>query len=208
MEISSMTEYQKNTLALHELDKDPIRQFSLWFAEAKKVCAEPEAMCLATASLSGIPSSRIVLLKGWDANGFLFFTNEGSRKGADLAQNPVAAVTFYWRELERQVNGQGSVERISEEESDLYFATRPRLSQIGAWASKQDAMLSSRDELIDQVAYYRNKFEGGPVPRPRYWRGYRINPSRLEFWQGRESRLHDRFVYVLNNAWALSRLSP
>lgn len=203
-----MKEYQKHTLSEEDLNPDPFRQFADWFEDAKRVEIDPGAMALATASLSGIPSCRMVLLKGWDERGFLFFTNSTSRKGRELAENPVASVTFYWKELERQVIGEGKVSKITSEESDLYFATRLRQSQAGAWASHQDEVLSSREALIQRLLKEEEKYKGIEIPRPPHWEGYRIAPYRLEFWQGRENRLHDRFVYLLKGKWQISRLNP
>jgi pyridoxamine 5'-phosphate oxidase len=203
-----MKEYQKHTLSLDDLNPDPFQQFAGWFEEAKKIEIDPGAMALATASLSGLPSCRMVLLKGWDERGFLFFTNSTSRKGREIAENPLASVTFYWKELERQVIGEGKVSKITSEESDLYFATRLRQSQLGAWASRQDAVLSSREELTQRLLGEEEKYKGMEIPRPPHWEGYRIAPYRLEFWQGRENRLHDRFVYRFNGQWQINRLSP
>ena len=203
-----MKEYQKNTLSLNELNVDPFQQFASWYEEAKKVEVDPGAMALATASLEGIPSCRMVLLKGHDKRGFLFFTNSNSRKGIEIAANPIASMTFYWKELERQVIIEGKVSKVSKEESDLYFATRHRQSQIGAHASRQDEVLSSREELESRVKRIEEKYKGIEVPRPPYWEGYLVSPYRLEFWQGRNNRLHDRFVYLLNERWELNRLNP
>lgn len=203
-----MKEYQKHTLSFDDLNPDPFKQFNDWFEEAKKVEIDPGAMALATASLSAVPSCRMVLLKGWDERGFLFFTNSNSRKGREIAENPVASVTFYWKELERQVIGEGKVSKVTAEEADLYFATRLRASQTGAWASHQDEVLSSREELRERFNREEEKYKGMQIPRPPYWEGYRIAPHRLEFWQGRENRLHDRFVYLLKTDWQISRLNP
>lgn len=203
-----MKEYQKHTLSLDDLNPDPFQQFADWFEEAKNLEIDPGAMALATASLSGIPSCRMVLLKGWDERGFLFFTNSTSRKGREIAENPVASVTFYWKELERQVIGEGVVTKVTSEEADLYFATRIRQSQLGAWASHQDEVLSSREELEERLKEEEVIYRGIEVPRPSHWEGYRIAPYRLEFWQGRENRLHDRFVYLLHGQWQIQRLNP
>lgn len=188
---------------------DPFKQFSLWYGEAKKACDEPEAMALATATKEGVPSCRMVLLKGCDSRGFLFFTNSESRKGKELAENPEAALSFYWRELDRQVTTAGSIIKITSEESDSYFETRPRLSQLGAWASHQDEVIASRDELLERLKLFTEKFEGKPVLRPPYWNGYRLVPKRIEFWQGMEGRLHDRFLYEReDDRWMTKQLSP
>lgn len=203
-----MKEYQKHTLSLDGLDPDPFKQFASWFEDAKNKEIDPGAMALATASSYGVPSCRMVLLKGWDERGFLFFTNSNSRKGREIAENPLASITFYWKELERQVIAEGKVSKVTDKESDLYFASRLRQSQLGAWASDQDQVLSSREELIERLRHEEEKYRGIEIPRPPYWEGYRIAPSRLEFWQGRENRLHDRFVYLLKGTWQIERLSP
>lgn len=203
-----MKEYQKHTLSLDALDPDPFKQFATWFEDAKNKEIDPGAMALATASSYGVPSCRMVLLKGWDERGFLFFTNSNSRKGREIAENPLASITFYWKELERQVIAEGKVSKVTDKESDLYFASRLRQSQLGAWASDQDQVLSSREELIERLRHEEEKYRGIEIPRPPYWEGYRIAPSRLEFWQGRENRLHDRFVYLLKGTWQIERLSP
>ncbi len=203
-----MKEYRKYTLSLDDLDPDPFRQFTAWFEDARKFDPEPNAMALATSTLSGVPSSRMVLLKGFDERGFLFFTNSTSRKGQEISENPLASLTFYWKELERQIIAEGSVTKISAEESDQYFATRSRQSQSGAWASQQDASLSSRDKLIERVNRVEEKYKGVDIPRPPHWEGYRMAPIRFEFWQGRENRLHDRFAYQLTTHWHITRLNP
>jgi pyridoxamine 5'-phosphate oxidase len=204
-----MSDYTKHTLAYEDLDPNPFLQFAKWWQEAKEKEEEPEAMALATANLKGVPSSRMVLLKGHDERGFIFFTNSHSRKGQDLKENPIASITFYWGELERQVIASGNVVKIPPSESNAYFESRARASQLGAWASNQDAVLTSREELMNRYNDIEKKYEGQKVPRPPYWEGYRLQPDRIEFWQGRESRLHDRFVYLLKgSAWTIQRLSP
>ncbi|WP_437954564.1 pyridoxamine 5'-phosphate oxidase [Sorangium sp. So ce119] len=167
------------------------------------------AMTLATADASGRPSARMVLLKGIDDRGFVFFTNHGSRKAMDLEANPFAALCIHWSRAAEQIRVEGRVERISDAESDAYFATRPRGSQIGAWASRQSAPLPSRERLIERVREIEGRFEGQPVPRPAFWGGYRVVPERIELWRGQESRLHDRLVYLRDGGgWRVERLYP
>ncbi|WP_437302771.1 pyridoxamine 5'-phosphate oxidase [Sorangium sp. So ce388] len=167
------------------------------------------AMTLATADASGRPSARMVLLKGIDDRGFVFFTNHGSRKAVELEANPFAALCIHWAKAAEQIRVEGRVERVTEAESDAYFATRPRGSQIGAWASRQSAPLPSRERLIERVREIEARFEGGPVPRPEFWGGYRVVPERIEFWRGQESRLHDRVVYHRDgDGWRVERLYP
>ncbi|WP_437284483.1 pyridoxamine 5'-phosphate oxidase [Sorangium sp. So ce406] len=167
------------------------------------------AMTLATADASGRPSARMVLLKGIDDRGFVFFTNHGSRKAMDLEANPFAALCIHWARAAEQIRVEGRVERISDAESDAYFATRPRGSQIGAWASRQSAPLPSRERLIERVREIEARFEGQPVPRPAFWGGYRVVPERIEVWRGQESRLHDRLVYLRDGGgWRVERLYP
>ena len=203
-------EYRLKSLDIVNLNPDPFLQFHLWFNEAKHVqVIEPNALTLATASAEGRPSSRMILLKGMDAKGFLFFTNYQSRKGRDLSVNPFGCMTFYWAELERQVILDGSVEKISQNESEAYYASRPRSSQLGSWASHQDQTIESREELEAAYKNYEQEFEGKPVPKPPYWGGYRLLPVRFEFWQGRQNRLHDRFRYLLTDGtWKIERLAP
>jgi pyridoxamine 5'-phosphate oxidase len=192
-------------------DPDPIRQFGAWYRDAEATSMrEPNAMTLATASREGRPSARIVLLKGFDAQGFVFFTNYESRKGEELDQNPLAALVFHWRELTRQVRVEGRAGRISVEESDAYFQTRPRGSQLGAWASAQSQAIEGREALEQRFKDLAATHEGRPIPRPPFWGGFRLTPDAIEFWQGRLDRLHDRFRYVLaeDGLWTRKRLSP
>ncbi|MBL8188288.1 MAG: pyridoxamine 5'-phosphate oxidase [Acidobacteria bacterium] len=188
---------------------DPFDQFKLWFEEAMRAeQPDVEAMTLSTIS-DGRISARIVLLKGFDARGFVFFTNYQSRKSRDLAAHPMAALTFYWHTLNRQVRIEGAVKKVSRQESEDYFRTRPRGSQIGAWASPQSDELTSREILEQSVADIEARFGDGEIPCPPFWGGWRLHPVQIEFWQGRESRLHDRIVYQKeNDAWRIIRLAP
>lgn len=203
-------DYALATLEERDVDPDPIRQFERWFADAAAArVPEPNAMTLSTATRDGVPSARIVLLKGVDANGFAFYTDYRSRKGAELAENPLAALTFLWKEIERQVRITGSVSRVSVEESEAYFRTRPPGSRLGAWASHQSAVLASREELEARVQDVAGRFPDGDVPLPPHWGGFRVTPDEIEFWQGRPSRLHDRLLYRgAESGWEISRLSP
>ncbi|MGN6725384.1 MAG: pyridoxamine 5'-phosphate oxidase [Tepidisphaeraceae bacterium] len=206
-------DYRKGTLDHSAVDADAIRQFERWLKEAEDArVPEPNAMTVATATASGIPSARILLLKGVDARGFVFFTNYESRKGRELSENPRAALVFFWEPLERQVRVEGTVERVSREESRRYFDVRPRASRIGAWASRQSTVVPSRESLeqreIELDQQFREQF-GESVPLPDFWGGYRVLPSVIEFWQGRPSRLHDRLRYTRQgDRWAIERLSP
>jgi pyridoxamine 5'-phosphate oxidase len=191
-----------------DLDPDPLRQFERWFAEARELPL-PEATALATATSDGRPSARMVLLKGADEDGFTFFTGYESRKADELAENPQAALLFYWHAFGRQVRVEGAVARVAPEESDAYFRTRPRLAQLAAWASAQSRPLAGRDELEGRFAQLEAEFEGRDVPRPPHWGGYRLVPEAYEFWQHRENRLHDRFRYTrARENWTVERLGP
>jgi pyridoxamine 5'-phosphate oxidase len=203
------TDYKKGALDEEHADPDPIRQFSRWWDEAvRSDLPEVNAMVLATADARGRPSARAVLLKGFDSNGFVFYTNYGSRKGRELADNPVAALLFFWAELERQVRIEGPVERVAEAESDDYYHSRPLASRIGAWASPQSEPISSKAWLLARAAEMGLK-HGLDPQRPPHWGGYRVRPSSIEFWQGRPSRLHDRLLYSHESGvWKRSRLAP
>lgn len=205
-------QYTQGCLDETSVDRDPLRQFRSWLEQALSAgLREPNAMTLATATPDGIPSARIVLLRGFDERGFVFYTNYSSRKGSELAANPRAALVFYWAELERQVRIEGSIERVTAEESDAYFRTRPRGHQLGAWVSEQSRVIAGRDELERELSEIEIRFSGQEVPRPLHWGGYRVLPSVIEFWQGRPNRLHDRLRYrrlAESDGWALERLAP
>lgn len=204
------TDYSKASLSPEEAAANPLEQFRQWFQEAQKAKAqEVNAMNLSTVGADGRPSSRIVLLKDLSDQGFVFFTNYNSRKGQQLEANPYAALTFFWPELERQVRIEGRLRKVSAEISDEYFSSRPRASQIGAWASPQSQEISSREILETKEKELEAKFAGQPVQRPAHWGGYELLPDHIEFWQGRPSRLHDRLLYEKNDSgWISKRLAP
>ncbi len=189
---------------------DPIALFGRWFADAKRSGTRlPDAMTLATCTTNGLPSARMMLLKGFDARGFVFYTNYESRKGEELSQNPHAALVFHWPALERQVRVEGTVEKIPTEESATYFRTRPRGSRFGAWASAQSSVLDSRADLEARFREYKRKYRDGNVPLPPLWGGFRLDPHRIEFWQGRLDRLHDRLCFTRDApGWNVTRLYP
>lgn len=202
-----MTEAQDFTAS-----DDPLSLFRLWLAEAEKAePVDPDAMAVATVDGSGLPNVRMILMKGADERGFVFYTNCGSAKGLELEGNPKAALLFYWKSLGRQIRIRGPIEPATDAEADAYFATRHRESRIGAWASEQSRPLESRAALEDTVARYTKEFEGGDVKRPAYWRGYRVCPVEIEFWQNGAFRLHDRIVFRRESPdrpWAKTRLNP
>ena len=204
------SEYTRQRLDETHTLAAPIPQFRRWFQEALDArVPEPNAMTLATATLDGVPSARIVLLKGVEDEGFVFFTNYESRKGQELAANPHAALVFFWQPLERQVRIQGTVERIAPEASEAYFQSRPRGSRLGAWASPQSRVLPDRAALEARAREVEAEYGEAEVPRPPFWGGYRVRPVEVEFWQGRPSRLHDRIVYrQAGDGWQRVRLAP
>jgi pyridoxamine 5'-phosphate oxidase len=205
------TEYSKAILEAQSVHHDPIQQFVSWFNDAQVAqVKEPNAMTLSTVNASGRPTARIVLLKGIENNRFVFYTNYQSRKGRDLDENPSCALTFFWPDLERQVRIEGVVSRVDQAISEAYFQSRPRNAQLGAWASPQSAPIESREILEQRVKQLEEKFKGQEVlPKPQQWGGYAVEPVLIEFWQGRENRLHDRLLYSREeNVWKINRLAP
>jgi pyridoxamine 5'-phosphate oxidase len=203
-------EYARARLDEKDVSHDPMVEFARWFADAQAVqVEEPNAMVLATATNDGAPSARVVLLKGFDQLGFVFFTDYRSRKGSELEHNPRAALVLHWSELERQVRITGAVERTSAEDSEAYFRSRPLGSRLGAWVSHQSVVIPSRAVLEQGLGEVKRRFGDGDVPLPPHWGGYRVKPETIEFWQGRENRLHDRIRYVRGSAgWRIERLAP
>ena len=215
-------DYKLASLEEADVAANPIDQFTRWWNEAvASQIDEVNAMTLATANAAGVPAARIVLLKGYNPNGFIFFTNYESDKGKNLAQNPHAALVFFWKELERQIRIEGTVEKVSAEESDRYFNSRPASSRIGAWASPQSAVIENRMVIEQNVERYSSIFANDSIERPDHWGGYIVNPTSIEFWQGRSSRLQDRIKYTLENSaynaatdtrtdlnWKIERLAP
>ena len=204
-------DYRLRSLSENEVDANPFRQFDTWWQEAiNSDIEEVNAMTLATASADGIPSARIVLLKSYDTSGFIFFSNYNSYKGRHMDENPRACLVFFWKELERQVRITGLVEKVSAAESDEYYNSRPEGSRIGAWASPQSTVISSRDWLETQQNQYAKEFLSKPIVRPPHWGGYRVKPISIEFWQGRPDRMHDRLQYSLEEGgeWVIERLAP
>lgn len=203
-------EYSNLGLRREQLNADPVAMFSAWFSQAAELQVhEPNAMTLATVDASGMPFQRTVLLKYYDHDGFVFFTNYGSRKARQIAENPCVSLLFPWLILERQVIIQGRAEKISTAESLKYFASRPRDSQLGAWVSNQSEVITSRKFLMQKLAEIGEKFAHGEIPLPSFWGGYRVKPEAIEFWQGGPARIHDRFLYQRQAAgWDIERLSP
>lgn len=202
--------YKRDTLDEEKVPGDPLELFRHWFQDARDSgVLEPNAMTLATASRSGAPSARMVLLKAFHERGFVFYTNYKSQKGLEVESNPRAALVFWWDRLERQVRIEGVVERVSQEESEIYFQSRPRDSRLGAWASPQSEVIASRRVLEEREAYFEAAFTNREVPRPEHWGGYRVCPTLMEFWQGRSSRLHDRVRFRREqDQWVRERLAP
>lgn len=204
-------QYDLYILDISELNPDPIIQFKTWFDQAVNAgIIFPNAMTLATSDKNSIPSARILLLKSYDKKGFVFYTNSNSRKGTEILENPYGAICFWWDKLQRQVRIEGVISLISQDEAETYFKTRPRGSRIGAWCSDQSKVIGSREKLEDEYAKYDKKYDGRDIPKPEYWNGYNLNPLSIEFWQGREDRLHDRFRYRLDQTgnWIIERLAP
>jgi pyridoxamine 5'-phosphate oxidase len=203
-------DYSRQELAESSVAGNPLEQFNLWLNEAlNALLPEPTAMVVATVDASGKPSSRVVLLKGIEGDGFIFYTNYLSRKGDQIAENQHACINFFWAELERQVRVEGLITKVPAAISDAYFSSRPRASQLGAWVSPQSKTIESREILEKRVEEFTARFESKEVPRPEHWGGYKLSPESVEFWQGRPSRLHDRILYTLeNNQWKINRLAP
>jgi pyridoxamine 5'-phosphate oxidase len=207
----SNREHKPAELTESEVDPNPFKQFQIWFEQAVAAGSKlPNAMTLATATLSGVPSARMVLLKGFDERGFVFYTNYESQKGLELEENPVAALNFYWAALDRQVRITGHTTKTTREESEEYFHTRPPDSQLGAWVSRQSQVIGSREALEEKMRQLMADYDGKQIPLPPYWGGYRLSPISIEFWQNRASRLHDRLRYTRldNGNWLIERLSP
>jgi pyridoxamine 5'-phosphate oxidase len=204
-------DYRSASLLESDVTENPYSQFEKWFTDALNAeVLEPNAMTLATANTNGIPSARIVLLKEFTNQGFVFYTNYDSQKGKEIESNPYAALIFFWGDLERQIRIEGVVEKVSEEESNQYFHSRPKGSQLGALTSPQSQTISSREFLEDRLADLEREYEDKEVIKPEHWGGYRVIPNRIEFWQGRSSRLHDRIVYIQekDQSWKFERLAP
>ena len=204
-------DYMQDTLSISEVDQNPIIQFEKWMQEAilSEVVAEPNAMTLVTSTPDGKPSARVVLLKSFNEEGFVFFTNYESRKAIELIKNPHSSIVFDWHMMERQVRIEGVAKKVSEEESDKYFYSRPKGSQIGAWVSPQSTFIDGREEFEARQAKIESDFNDKPITRPPHWGGFVLQPHTIEFWQGRQSRLHDRLIYIkTGDEWMLRRLAP
>lgn len=204
-------DYQQDTLSKDEVDKNPIAQFEKWMKEtiSSNIVAEPNSMTLVTSTPDGKPSARVVLLKSFNQEGFVFYTNYESRKGLELEANPHACIVFDWHVMERQVRIEGIVKKVSAEESDQYFNSRPKSSQLGAWISPQSTFIDDREEIEHRKTRIEAKFENEPITRPPHWGGFLLQPHTIEFWQGRQSRLHDRLIYIkTEEEWILRRLAP
>ena len=203
-------EYRSAVLTEQDIDQNPISQFKKWFQQALDAqLYEPNVMTLATATTDGVPSARIVLLKGFDEQGFIFYTNYESHKGRELQENPRAALVFFWAELERQVRIEGEVSKVAADVSTAYFHSRPHGSQIGAMVSPQSQVIKSLDELENRIIILKEKYANQEIPRPNHWGGYIVKPTSMEFWQGRPSRLHDRIRYkFVDGSWIIDRLAP
>lgn len=204
-------DYTLQVLQETDVNPDPMKQFDKWWEEAvQSQIDEVNAMTLATANKEGRPGARIVLLKGVEPDGFVFFTNYNSNKGKDIAENPFATLLFFWKELERQVKIEGSISKVSEADSDAYFYSRPEGSRLGAWASPQSTAIASREVIERNITELQKRFEGKAIDRPPHWGGYIVKPTLIEFWQGRSNRLHDRIQYSLNEKreWQIERLAP
>lgn len=203
-------DFSSKSLSKPDLNENPMEQFATWMEEAVSAqILDPYAMCLSTVNAAGKPSSRIVYWRDVTENGFVLYTNYNSRKGIEMAANPHVALNFHWTELNRQIRIEGFVKKVPVEMSDAYWNTRPRESRIGAWASSQSAIVNDADQLAKAVKELEEKFKDADVPRPTYWGGYVVIPERIEFWQGRPNRMHDRFVYLKNgDSWIMEQLSP
>ncbi|TAH02703.1 MAG: pyridoxamine 5'-phosphate oxidase [Sphingobacteriales bacterium] len=204
-------DYKSASLLETDVHQNPIIQFDIWFKQALDAqVLEPNAMTLATATANGLPQARIVLLKEFDAQGFVFYSNYDSQKGLTLLENPYAALVFFWGDLERQIRIEGVVERVSEAESEAYFKLRPRGSQLGALVSPQSTVIANRDFLEDKLQKLEKQFTNKDIPKPQHWGGFRVIPNKIEFWQGRRNRLHDRIVYThqKDDSWKKVRLAP
>jgi len=204
-------DYKLQSLGETDVAADPFVQFTAWWQEAvNSQIEEVNAMTLATVTPEGRPDARIVLLKGYDENGFNFYSNYNSRKGQELAAQPYATLVFFWKELERQIRIEGTIELVNSAESDAYYQSRPELSRIAAWASPQSQVIPGRNVLEENMEKYQQQFAGNDIPRPPHWGGYKVKPQQIEFWQGRRSRLHDRLKYIKKETgeWAIVRLAP